>query len=375
MSAADPSRTPAVLKFGGSSFPRPAAYGELANELAARLDAEGRPLAVVVSAMPGETELLRARLHEADPRPTGDRVAGLLTLADTVSAHLLAAALNAVGRSATVLAGHENGFTTDETFMWARLQHIDPQPLRRAAAAHDVVVVPGGQAADGRGRPTWLGKNSSDLSAVAVAVALGATHCEIHSDVEGIHTSDPNQVTGTRLLQHVSYRDAAEMSRHGAKVLHRRAVRLAEQHGVTIVCRHNTAPFARGTVIGAGEAVADAVVLNLRSLVLAFPDATAADRAFDAFRADGVDALRLEDGPHVAVVGGYVDQEEAQRRHGLAPGRVVGIPVTQIRGGRATVHVAADEDAATTLARRLHAELPPPTTDSPDLPLPAGARP
>ncbi|MEU5052243.1 aspartate kinase [Streptomyces sp. NPDC021096] len=348
---------PAVLKFGGSSFASPDAYGELARSLSARVEAEGRPLAVVVSAMPGETEKLRGRLHEVDPHPSDDRVAGLLTLADTVSAHLLTAALHRLGRSATVLAGHESGFTTDETFMWARLEHIDPDPLWYALARHDVVVVPGGQAVDGRGRPTWLGKNSSDLSAVAVAVALGAGHCEIHSDVEGIHSCDPNKVTGTRLLEHVSYEDAATMSRQGAKVLHRRSVRLAEQHGVTIVCRHNKEPFTTGTLIGGTGARADAVVLNLRSTVLGYPDHTAADRAHQAFRADGVDAVRLEDGPHVAVIGGYVDQEETQRRHGLVPGRAVGIPVTEIRGGRPVVHIAADEDEAVRLAQKLHDNL------------------
>ncbi|MFI1767656.1 aspartate kinase [Streptomyces sp. NPDC020800] len=349
---------PAVLKFGGSSFATPAAYGELAYSLSARLDAGGRRLAVVVSAMPGETERLRERLHAVDPRPSGDRVAGLLTLADTVSAHLLAAALHRVGRTATVLAGPRTGFTTEGPFMWARLSRTDPRPLRRALDEHEVVVVPGGQAVDAEGRPTWLGKNSSDLSAVAVAVAVGAGECEIHSDVEGIHSCDPNQVTATRLLDHVSYADATAMSRHGAKVLHHRAVRLAERHGVTIVCRHNTPPFTPGTVIGPGAATADAVVLNLRSVVLAHPDHATADRAHRAFRADGVDAIRLDDTPCVAVIGGYADPEEVQRRHGVAPGRWVGVPVTEIRDGLATVHVAADEHEAVRLARELHAGLP-----------------
>ncbi|MER7110120.1 amino acid kinase family protein [Streptomyces sp. NPDC000229] len=351
---------PGVLKFGGSSFTSHAAYEELARALAGRLDAEARPLAVVVSAMPGETEGLRERLHAVDPHPSGDRVAGLLTLADTISAHLLTAALHRLGRRATVLAGHEAGLITDETFMWARLERIDPEPLQQAFAAYEVVVVPGGQAVDPRGRPTWLGKNSSDLSAVAVAVALGAPRCEIHSDVEGIHSSDPRRVTGTRLLGHVSYDDAAAVSLHGAKVLHRRAVRLAEEHGVTIVCRHNRPPFTPGTVIGPGGGRADAVVLNLHSLVLRYHDHEEADRAHRAFRSDGVDTIRLDDAPAVALIGGYVDHEASAHRHGIAVGRAAGIPVTEIRGGRTTVHVAADEAAAVRLAQKLHDELPVP---------------
>ncbi|MFJ6786908.1 amino acid kinase family protein [Streptomyces angustmyceticus] len=347
---------PAVLKFGGSSFTEPAAYGELARALSARLDAEDRPLAVVVSAMPGETEHLRERLHAVDPHPSDDGVAGLVPLADVVSAHLLAAALHRASRTSTVLAGHQVGFTTDETFMWARLEHIDPEPLQHALAAHEVVVVPGGQASDSRGRPTWLGKNSSDLSAVAVAVAVGADRCEIHSDVEGIYSCDPNKVTGTRLLERVSYADAAAMSHQGAKMLHHRSVRLAEQHGITLVCRHNKAPFTPGTVIGAGGP-ADAVVLNLRSAVLGYPDHATADRAHHALSGDGLDVIRLDDSPGMALIGGYMDHEESHRRHGLVPGHAVGIPVTEIRNGRSTLHVAADEDTAVQLAQKLHDHL------------------
>ncbi|MGW7413552.1 amino acid kinase family protein [Streptomyces sp. NPDC054863] len=357
------SGAPTVLKFGGSSFTTPAAYEELARSLSARLDTGAGPLAVVVSAMPGETEGLRDRLHQVDPQPSDDRVAGLLTLADTVSAHLLSAALHGIGRRATVLAGHEVGLTTDETFMWARLRHIDPKPLRRALAAHEVVVVPGGQAVDRQGRPTWLGKNSSDLSAVAVAVALGAAQCEIHSDVAGIHSSDPYRVAGTRLLDRVSYSDAALMSRHGAKVLHRRAVRLAECHGVTLVCRLNKAPFASGTVIGAHGSPADAVVLNLRSTVHRYPDHPTADRAHHAFRSDGLDTVRLDERPEVVLIGGYADPGESERRHGLAPGVVAGIPVTAIRGGTPTVHLAEDDDEAVRLAQKLHNNLPAPASD------------
>lgn len=281
------SLAPAVLKFGGSTFQSPSAYGELAEELTARLDTQGRPLAVVVSAMPGETEALRERLLTVAPHPADECASALLTLADTVSAHLLTAALRHLGRRATVLAGHQTGFTTAESFMWARLDRIDPAPLRAAFAEHDLVVVPGGQAVDDLGRPTWLGKNSSDLSAVAAAVALGADTCEIHSDVAGIHSCDPNLITGTRLLEHVSYDDATMMSGHGAKVLHDRSVRLAREHGVKIVCRRNTAPFPSGTVIEADAAPTDAVILNSRSVVLRYPDQPSAERAHTAFRLDG----------------------------------------------------------------------------------------
>ncbi|WP_055490390.1 aspartate kinase [Streptomyces sp. TP-A0356] len=352
--------TPAVLKFGGSTFPTLQAYADLAGALRRRIEDEGRPLAVVVSAMPGETEKLRALLHEVAPEPADATVAGLLTLADTTSAHLLAAALHRTGVTATVLAGHQQGLVTDSTFMWAKVGHLDAEPLRRAFEEHQVILIPGGQAADKDGRPTWLGKNSSDLSAVLVAAALGADRCEIHSDVDGIYSADPNAVTGARLLPDVTYDTASLMSLYGAKVLHRRSVRTARQHGITLVCRHNREPFRTGTVISSVGAPAASVVLNTKSQALAYDTAAQADHAHSVFHAEGIDTVRLEGEPHLAVVGGYLDIELFHRTQDLPQPRVLGIPVTEITGARATTHIAADPEQARQLAQKLHDALPAP---------------
>jgi aspartate kinase len=345
---------PAVLKFGGSTFRTLPAYGELAEALARRIKEEERHLAVVVSAMPGETEKLRDSLHLTDPHPADATVAGLLTLADTISAHHLSAALHRIGVTATVLDGHQQGLVTDSTFMWAKVDRFDPEPLWRALDEHRVVIVPGGQATDRRGRPTWLGKNSSDLSAVLVAAALGVDRCEIHSDVDGIYSADPNLVSGVRLLEEVSYDTAALMSLYGAKVLHRRSVRTAKQHGITLVCRGNRAPFAIGSIISADGAPTAAVVLNTRSAVLGYRTADQADYAHSVFHNEGIDTARLEDGPHLAVVGGYLDLDHFQRTHQLPEAHPLGIPVTEINGLQTVTHIATDAQQAQQLAQQLH---------------------
>ncbi|MEU0369802.1 aspartate kinase [Streptomyces sp. NPDC006283] len=356
---------PAVLKFGGSSFRTLAAYGDLAEALERRFHDDGTKLVVVVSGQPGETEQFRERLSQVNPHPEDETVAGLLTLADTIGAQLLATAVHRRGLRSTVLAGHQLGLVTNSSFMWARLERTDPAPLRAALRDNDVVVVPGGQAADELGRPTWLGKNSSDLSAVAVAAAVGASRCEIHSDVDGIYSTDPHLVSGTRLLKEVSYNTAALMSLYGAKVLHRRAVRLAQKHRVEIACRLNRAPFPVGSVIGtAGSSVA-AVVLNQRSVALRYDTDELADRAFQAFHGANIDTIRLTSGPLVAVVGGFVDLAEFQRRQGLVPGDFAGVPVTAVRGSKVATHLAAGEDDALHLAQRLHDQLNDPTAPFP----------
>ncbi|XIG72362.1 aspartate kinase (plasmid) [Streptomyces sp. SGAir0957] len=356
------------MKFGGSSFRTLAAYGQLAEALSRRVEQENTRLVVVVSGQPGETEQFRERLSQVNAHPEDETVAGLLTLADTVGAQLLATALHRTGRSATVLAGHQLGLTTDSAFMWARLEHTDPAPLRAALSENEVVVVPGGQAADKEGRPTWLGKNSSDLSAVAVAAAVGAARCEVHSDVDGIYSSDPHLITGAQLLHQVSYNTASLMSLYGAKVLHRRSVRLAQRHGIEIVCRYNRDPFTIGTVIGAAGSTVAAVVLNQRSAALRYATDEFADQAYAAFHGANIDVVRLTSGPLVAVTGGFVDLPEFQRRQGITPGEYAGVPVSAIRGSEVVTQLARDEEDALHLSQRLHDHVNRPSAD-PNAPL------
>ncbi|MER5761737.1 aspartate kinase [Streptomyces sp. NPDC002082] len=348
-----------VLKFGGSTFRTPADFPRLAKDLAQRLRHSGRTLVVVVSAMPGETEALRGRLSEIVRHPSEGSVAGLLTLADTVAARLLAACLEDLGLTSRVLAGHQQGITTEGSPMWARIAHIAREPLRSAARSADVVIVPGGQAQDADGTPTWLGKNSSDLTAVALAVAAGAATCEIHSDVDGVYTCDPHLVPDSTLMSSLSYEHAERLSGYGAKVLHRDAVALAREHGITIHCRSNRAPYAEGTVISSTGTAPGAVVLNRNSTALRFPSTDRSEEAARLLNEAGITAFPTDTdaGPCVVVAGGYVDIDATFSRLALTPGVPVGIPVIGVGADHAVTRLAADAEASVVVARQLHHQL------------------
>jgi len=81
-----------------------------------------------------------------------------------------------------------------------------------------------------------LGRNSSDLTAIAVAVAMQCPSVTIFSDVEGVFTADPYRFTNTRLIPQLGFRQAKTYSQWGAKVLHSGCTELAELHGVRIQC-------------------------------------------------------------------------------------------------------------------------------------------
>ena len=95
---------------------------------------------------------------------------------------------------------------------------------------------------------TTLGRGGSDTTAVALACALGAVRCEILTDVEGIYTADPRVVPAARKVTEIGYEEMLELAQLGARVMHPRAVELAELHEMPILVSSSFSE-APGTLI------------------------------------------------------------------------------------------------------------------------------
>ncbi|MEU6805128.1 amino acid kinase family protein [Streptomyces neyagawaensis] len=237
-----PGSRPLVLKFGGSAFADLDGYHRVARYAVRRSAEEERPLVVVVSAMSGTTGRLQQTLDALAADPPASAAAMLLTTGETVSVALLTAALDAQGVAAHPVSAAGTGLRAEGPPDRATVTSADATALSRALADGGIAVVPGGQAVDAHGRTVMLGRNSSDLSAVATAAMLGADTCELFSDVPGVCTADPYLVPEARTLSRISYEGVRRMSRHGAKVVHEGAVQWAERAGVRVWCR----PFPWG---------------------------------------------------------------------------------------------------------------------------------
>jgi len=87
-----------------------------------------------------------------------------------------------------------------------------------------IAVVTGFNGATMDGRPTTLGRGGSDFSASILAAALDATELWIWTDVDGIMSADPRSVSDARVLDSLTYSEAAELAYNGAKVLHPRTL-------------------------------------------------------------------------------------------------------------------------------------------------------
>lgn len=345
-----------VLKFGGSTFTDTADHVALAAVLRDRCRRTSRRLVVIASALAGETEALRARLLSVCPDPPDTSRDGLLPIADTIGAHLLSAALLGAGVPVACVAGSDVGFLAAQPLGLGRLDAIHGRALRDLLDKVDIVVLPGGQAANALGHPVWLGKNSSDVSAVAAAAAVGAERCELYSDVDGVYSCDPHAVPESRRFAALSYSDAAVLATFGAKVLHREAISTAAAHGVEIRCYANRPPYGFGSTIGPTGDELNAVVLNTRSEARRFEDDATSRIVAEALADVGINAFVHASLGHnlVVVVGGYVDVGAGLRARGFPAGDPVGIPVVDIVGGTARIELVPDEERAVQRARQLH---------------------
>lgn len=198
---------------------------------------QGHRVAVVVSAMSGETNRLLGLARQISEDPNERELDVIASTGEQVSVGLLALAIQAQGGKAKSLLGHQVRVRTDSAYSRARIRTIDVQAIVHAMDEDEIVVVAGFQGVDDNGNITTLGRGGSDTSAVAVAAALKADVCEIYTDVDGVYTADPNVVSNARKVARISYEEMLELASLGAKVLQIRSVEFGMKYAVPIHVR------------------------------------------------------------------------------------------------------------------------------------------
>ena len=294
-----------VFKFGGSSLADAACFEQVADNICQ----QDPPLAVVVSAVGGTTDLLIDALERAAAQDPGysqpleairqrhqvlaDALLDKASAAEYEEAlevelrdvrHILHAAMllkrasedsenlvSGMGEiwSARLLAAYlsQRGRTAD--WVDARnilvVEHGELGPavdwresrarMRAALPTGDpsTLVITGYVAQDHRGVATTLGRNGSDHSASLFGALLDAAEIHIWTDVDGILSGDPRLVPEVAVMDSLSYSEAMELAYFGAKVIHPRTMAPAIEHGIPLVIRNTFAPDAPGTRIAAAS--------------------------------------------------------------------------------------------------------------------------
>ena len=222
-----------VQKYGGTSVSSVERIGAVADRIA-RSRAAGNQVAVVVSAMAGETDRLLGLAASIRQPPRGRELDALLASGEQASIGLVAMALEARGCPACSYTGAQVPIRTDSSFNRARILDIGASRLRADLDAGRVVVVAGFQGVDEAGSITTLGRGGSDTTGVALAVALGADECQIYTDVDGVYTADPRIEPNARRLDRLTFEEMLELASLGAKVLQIRAMEFASKYRVPL---------------------------------------------------------------------------------------------------------------------------------------------
>ncbi len=225
-----------VQKYGGTSVGMVERIRNVARRVAATRK-QGDEVVVVVSAMSGETNRLLNLANQVSAHVDDREIDVLLASGEQVSCALLTLALKDLGQPARSFLGHQVRIATDSVYGRARIKSIDSTRVVEALKRNEVVVVAGFQGVDEGDNITTLGRGGSDTSAVAMAAALGASVCEIYTDVDGVYTADPFVCPRARKLDRITYDEMLEMASLGARVLQIRSVELAKKFGVKVHLR------------------------------------------------------------------------------------------------------------------------------------------
>ena len=248
-----------VQKYGGTSVGSVARMKHVARRVLAT-QKQGHDVAVVVSAMSGETNRLLDLVKQITDRPDEREVDVIVATGEQVSIGLVALAIQTEGGKARSFLGAQCRIVTDSTFSKARIKSIDADNIHRALESKHIAVIAGFQGIDEAGNVTTLGRGGSDTTAVAIAAALKAKACEIYTDVDGVYTTDPGVCASARKVDRISYEEMLELASLGAKVLQIRSVELAMNYKVPLWVKSSFTDDPGTLVCEEDESMEDVVV-------------------------------------------------------------------------------------------------------------------
>lgn len=227
-----------VMKFGGTSVATPEARLRIVEKVQECRRKGHRPV-VVVSAMgrrpsPYATDSLLSLVEGFEEHSNVAEIDQLMACGETLSAIVVSHTFRKNEIPSRSFDGRQAAIETTEQHGDAKIVYIDPEPLLTYLQTGGVPVVTGFQGVGQHGEVTTLGRGGSDTSAVALGAALKAHFVEIYTDVDGVMTADPRVYNQAEVLDQINFQEMGELASEGAKVIHPRAVEMADVHGVPL---------------------------------------------------------------------------------------------------------------------------------------------
>ncbi len=239
--------TKKVLKFGGTSV------GSIerivhAAKIVKKEHSAGNELIVVVSAMAGKTTDLIKQSESISKKFNRRELDVLLASGEQVTSALMAGALNELGVNSKSWMNWQIPILTEGEHLNSRIVNMNVEKINDYLKKGGVAVIPGFQGISSSGDITTIGRGGSDASAVAIAKLFKTDHCEIYTDVDGVHSTDPNKIPVAKKIDKISYEEMLELSSVGAKVMQSSAVQTAMMYDIPLEVR-STFTNRKGTKI------------------------------------------------------------------------------------------------------------------------------
>ena len=187
----------------------------------------------------------------------------IISSGEYLSSTIIAYAMNMRGTK-THWVDARSMIITDEDFLKASprmdiLEVSAARVVKEAYAKYQTIITQGFISATEDGRPTLLGRGGSDYTASLIGMAIDADRIEIWTDVDGVRTADPRIVSNTKGLHKLSYEEATEMARFGAKVLHPLTLEPAQKKNIPVYVLNSMNPQNEGTAVLSRACVFDGI--------------------------------------------------------------------------------------------------------------------
>jgi aspartate kinase len=224
-----------IMKFGGAAVGSIEQFPLIADLIISQFKKYSR-IVVVVSAMGETTNQLIELSKKVHPEPPQREYDMLISVGERISMSLLAMALCRKDHQAMSFTGSQSGIITCNNHANAKIVDVRPYRVIECLNQGHIAIVAGFQGVNQQKNITTLGRGGSDTTAVALGVALNACEVQFYKDVPGIFNEDPKKMPS---VQHtyLSYDDALNIVNKGARVLHPRAVQLAQKNGLPLLIK------------------------------------------------------------------------------------------------------------------------------------------
>lgn len=245
--SSEPKNKIIVQKYGGTSIGSIEKIENVTRRIISYAK-KGNKIVVVVSAMGSTTNKLVSLAKKIHSDPSEREMDMLMSSGEQISCALLAMALHKRGAEAISFTGPQVGIITDTFHTQAKILKIETDRIKKELKKGKIVIVAGFQGLSTALEITTLGRGGSDLSAVALAVSVGADICQIYTDVNGIYTADPRIVPTAKKLKYITFDEMLELAARGAQVMHSRAIEVAKKFNIPL---HVRGSFTKkeGTII------------------------------------------------------------------------------------------------------------------------------